>query len=116
MIRCSCHGDHGCVPVAPKRDSERIDDGLQLRPALGHCSRDVGKRLAAPGLDLDLRRDQLSDDMRLERRSLRGGLHLLEAVDEAQRRRIEEGELSSTATVKSVPVSKPSRDAARSSS
>ena len=93
MIRCSCHGDHGCVPVAPSAIPERIDDGLQLRPALGHRGGDVGERLAAPGLHLDLRRDQLPDDVRLERRPLRSRLNLLEAVDEVQRRGIEEGEL-----------------------
>ena len=76
-----------------ERDSERVDDGLQLRAALRHRGGDVGERLAAPGLDLDLRRDQLPDDVRLERRSLRSCLNLLEAVDEVERRRVEEGEL-----------------------
>ncbi len=93
MIRCSCHGDHGMRAGRAERDSERVDDGLQLRAALCHRCGDLGERLAAPGLDLDLRGDQLPDDVRLERRSLRSCLNLLEAVDEVQRRRVEEGEL-----------------------
>ena len=93
MIRCSCHGDHGCVPVAPSAIPSGSTSGLQLRSALRHRSRDVGERLAAPRLDLDLGGDQLADEVRLEQRAPRSGLHVLEPVDEAERRRIEQREL-----------------------
>ena len=76
-----------------ERDPERIDERLQLRPALGHRRGNLGEALAAPGLDLDLGRDQLADEVRLERRPLRRRLHLLEPVDEVERRRIEQREL-----------------------
>ena len=46
-----------------------------------------------PGLDLDLGGDQLADEVRLEHRALRGGLHVLEPVDEPERCRIEQREL-----------------------
>jgi hypothetical protein len=82
--------------VGPGRSQDephRVGQRLQLRPALRHRGGHVGERLAASRLDLDLGRDQLADEMRLERRPLRGGLHLLEAVDEVQRDRVEEREL-----------------------
>ena len=34
MIRCSCHGLHGCVPVDAERDAERIGERAKLRAAL----------------------------------------------------------------------------------
>ena len=56
--------------------------GSRLRP-----------RLAAAGAHLDLGRDQLADEMRLERRAARGRLQLLEAVHELERLGVEDREL-----------------------
>ena len=53
----------------------------------------VGERVAAAGAHLHLGGDQLADEMRLELRSLRGFLELLEAVDEVERLRVEKREL-----------------------
>ncbi len=71
----------------------RFDERLQLSAALRHRGRDVGERLAATGLDLDLGRDQLTDEIGLERGAGCGRLHVLEAVDEIESGRIEEREL-----------------------
>ena len=65
------------LPVGPgmrsrrgEPDPERLDEGVQLRAALRHRGGDLGEGLAAAGLDLDLRGDQLADEVRLERRPL----------------------------------------------
>ena len=93
MIRCSCQRRPRVRAGRAERDAERVDEGLQLRPPLRHRGRHVGEGLAAARLDLDLGRDQLADEVILERRPLRRRLHLLEAVDEAERDRVEEREL-----------------------
>ena len=93
MIRCSCHGLHGCVPVARERDPARLDELAELLPALAEERSRVGEGVAAAGADLDLRRDQLADEMRLELGSPRRFLELLEAVDEAERLRVDQREL-----------------------
>ncbi len=51
------------------------------------------ERLAPPGTHFDLGRDQLSDEMLLERRPLRRGVHVLEAVRQLERLGIEDREL-----------------------
>src|ERR687897_112729 len=66
MMRFSCPGLPGCVPV-PQR--------------------------AMSGADLDLGGDELSDDVALELSSLRGPEKLLETVHETVRLGIEDGEL-----------------------
>ena len=93
MMRWSRQLAHGCVPVAPRVEPQRLDEGGELGAPLGERRRDVGERLLLAGLHLDLGRDQLADEVRLERRALRGGLHLLEAVHEVERRGVEEREL-----------------------
>ena len=93
MIRCSCHGAHGCVPVAPSAIPIGSTSACSCAAALGQRGRDVGERLATSRLDLDLGGDQLADEVRLEHRALRRGLHVLEPVDEPERCRIEQREL-----------------------
>ena len=93
MIRCSCHGLHGCVPVAPSATPRGSASVAELLPPLAEQRRGVGERVAAAGADLDLGGDQLADEVRLELRSQRGFLELLEAVDEAERLGVEEREL-----------------------
>ena len=93
MIRCSCQGDHGCVPVAPSAMPSGSTSACSCSRRSAIAAGTSAKRLATAGLDLDLGRDQLADEVRLERRPLRGRLHLLEAVDEAERRRVEQREL-----------------------
>ena len=110
MIRCSCHGLQGCVPVAPSATPSAVGELAELGTALGHARGRVGEGLAAARPDLDLGRDQLADEMRLELGALRGRLQLLEAVRRATSvsgSRIANS--SSTATVKSVADSNCSR-------
>ena len=66
MIRCSCHGLHGCVAGRAERDPARLDERPELFAALAEERSRVGERVAAAGADLDLGRDQLADEMRLE--------------------------------------------------
>ena len=65
----------------------------QLPAALGHRRGRLCEGLASSRAHLDLRGDQLADEVLRERRPLGGGLELLEAVDEPQRLRVEDGEL-----------------------
>ena len=88
------------LPVGPrvrpgrgKTDPERVRERFELHTPLRHRRRDVGERLEPPGLDLDLGGDQLADEVRLEHGPLRRRLQLLEAVDEVERRRLEQREL-----------------------
>ena len=88
------------LPRAPRmraggaeRDPARLGDVAELLPPLAEQRRGLGERVAAPGADLDLGRDQLADEVRLELRAERGLLELLEAVDETERLRVEEREL-----------------------
>jgi hypothetical protein len=53
----------------------------------------LGKALTATGSDLDLRSDQLADQVLFERGSLSRGLELLEAVRERERLGVEDSEL-----------------------
>src|SRR6266508_4549760 len=73
--------------------AERIGQRHELPTTLPHAGRGLGERLAAAGSDLDLRRDQLTDQVLLELGALCGRPELLEAVDERQRRRIEDRDL-----------------------
>ena len=66
-----------------------------------------GEALATSGLDLDLGRDQLADEVRLERRALRRGLHVLETVDERERAGGEQGELRRDRAGEVVPLLEP---------
>ena len=65
----------------------------QRAAALDERARGFGKRLAAAGLDLDLRRDQLARGVLAERRRVGPRLQLREAVDEAVRLGIDDLEL-----------------------
>ncbi len=88
------------LPVGPRvrarraeEQAHRLDELTQLRATLGQRGGNIHERLLAPGADLDLGRDQLADEMLLERRALGGRLDLLEAVHEVERLRVEEREL-----------------------
>src|SRR5205814_7083371 len=76
-----------------ERDSARLRKRAKLLPPLAEERGRVGERTTAAGADLDLRRDQLAHEVRLELRSLRCLLELLEAVDEAERLGIDERKL-----------------------
>ena len=76
-----------------ERDAERVREGQELDAALGEPRRRFREALAATRADLDLGRDQLAGEVRLERRPLRRRLEVLEAPDETERRRVEDGEL-----------------------
>ena len=93
MIRCSCHGLHGCVPVAPSATPSLVGELVQLLAALAEPRRGLVEGVAAAGADLDLGGDQLADEVLLERRALRRGLQVLEAVGQVERLGIEDGEL-----------------------
>ena len=93
MMRCSCQGLHGCVPDRREAEAERVDERAELRAALAQALGALRERVAAAGADLDLGGDQLADEVRLELGAPRGLLHLLEAVDEPERRRVDEREL-----------------------
>jgi hypothetical protein len=80
-------------PRGREHDAERVGEVDELRTTLGDPGRRVGPGLAAAGADLHLGRDQLTDEVLLERRALRRGLELLEAVDEVVRDRVEHREL-----------------------
>ena len=70
-----------------------VDEAAKLLAAGAHERGGLGEALAAAGLDLDLGRDELADEVLLELGAARGGLHLLEAVDELERLGVEEREL-----------------------
>ena len=75
MMRCSCHGLHGCVPDGREPEAERVDERAQLRAALAEPLGALRERLAAAGADLDLGGDQLADEVRLELGAPRRLLH-----------------------------------------
>jgi len=88
------------LPGAPRmgadgseRDADPGRELVELRPALADLCGSLGEALAATGADLDLGGDQLSDEVVLERGTLRRGLKLLEAVREGERLWVEDGEL-----------------------
>src|SRR6266404_1806144 len=74
-------------------DAERVGHAAQLDATLADLLCRLREGVAAAGAHLDLGRDQLADEVRLEGGPLRRRLHLFEAVDEVERRRIEEREL-----------------------
>ena len=86
-------GAPGMGSRAAELDAEVVGQLAQLGAPLRHERRGLGEGLAAAGPDLDFGRDQLTDDVRLEVRSLGGSLQLLEAVRERERVRIEDREL-----------------------
>ncbi len=88
------------LPRAPRmrsgrcqRDAERLHELAELPAPLAQLRGRVRERVAAAGADLDLRRDQLADEVRLELRPPRRFLQLLEAVDQVERLGVEEREL-----------------------
>ena len=83
----------GVRPRGPEREAEWLDERGELGAALGEGRRDVRERRLLPGLDLDLGRDQLADEIRLERGASHGSLHVLEAIDEVERLGVEQREL-----------------------
>ena len=95
-----CIDDALVLPPAPRMrarrrqsHAERFGQPAQLHPALAELLRRLGERLAAARPHLDLRGDQLPDEMRLQVGPLRGVADVLEAVDELERGRVEQREL-----------------------
>ena len=86
-------GAPGVRTYGGKRDSEAAGELLELCAPLAdlHCR--LGEARATARSDLDLGRDQLADEVLFERRPLRRGLELLEAVGETEGLRIENREL-----------------------
>ena len=93
MIRWSRQLAHGCVPVAPSASPSGSTRAASCARRSASAAGDVGEGHLLPGLHLHLGGDQLADEVRLERRTARGRLHLLEPVDEVERLRVEEREL-----------------------
>ena len=63
-----------------ERDPEAPGELVELRSTLADLRGRLGEALAAAGSDLDLRGDQLADEMLFERRSLCSVLQLLEPI------------------------------------
>ena len=103
-------------PGARERDPERLDERGELGAPLGHRRRDVGERRLLARLHLDLGRDQLADEVRLERRVPRRRLDLLEPVDEVERLGVEQRELLLDRDGEVLGASKRSRASARTCS
>ncbi len=80
-------------PDRAEREAERFGELRDLAPALGDARRDLDERVAAARAHLDLGRDQLTDEVRLEIGAAGSGLQILEAVDETERDRVEDREL-----------------------
>src|SRR5258708_24583511 len=74
-------------------DPDAVRERTKLRAALPERGGRLGERLAAAGPHLDLGGDQLADEMRLDVGALRRLLQVFEAVDELERRLIEQREL-----------------------
>jgi hypothetical protein len=74
-------------------NAQRLGEPKELRAPLGEPGGRLLEVVATPGTDLDLGRDQLPDQVLLERRVLGGGLELLEAVGQPERLRVEDREL-----------------------
>ena len=88
------------LPVGPRvrarraeQETHRLGERPELRAALRHRGGHIGERFLATRPDLDLRGDELADQMLLERRSARRRLEVLEAVRQVQRLRVEDREL-----------------------
>ncbi len=93
MIRCSCQGLHGCVPVAPSAMPERVRKragaGRGARPCRAAASANVSQRPVRISTS-----DAISSPTRWPRAPSPARLpEVLEAVDEPERRRVEEREL-----------------------
>src|SRR6266498_4012936 len=86
-------GAPGMRPGGGERDADRLGELEELRPPLSQPGRGLVEVLAAARADLDLRGDQLANEVLLERRPGGGRLELLEPVRQRQRRRIEDREL-----------------------
>ena len=93
MIRC-------CLPVRPRvrtrraeQETHRLGERPKLRAALGHRRGHVGEGLLATRADLDLGRDELADEMLLERGPPRRRLEVLEPARQVERLRLEDREL-----------------------
>ena len=93
MIRWSFQFAQGCEPVAPSVSPSGSTRPTSWQAPIGDRLRDLGERLQAPGLDLDLGGDQLAREMALDLGSGRGRLHVLEPVDQVERDRVEQREL-----------------------
>ena len=93
MIRWSRQLAHGCVPVHASAIASGSRSAASSARRSAIAAGNVGERGLLARLDLDLGGDQLADEVRLERRVLRRGVDLLEAVDEVERLGIEEREL-----------------------
>ena len=83
----------GVRAAGRERDAHRVGLVQQGAPMLDQLARRLGKRLAAPCLDLDLRRDQLARRVLAERRGVGARLELGEAVDQAERLGVDDLEL-----------------------
>ena len=88
------------LPAAPRMRSGRRQADAQapgqraeLSASLDHPLRGLEEGVATAGLDLDLRGDQLADEVRLELGPGSRRLELLEAVRQLERPRVEEREL-----------------------
>ncbi len=96
MMRCSCQGLHGCVPVAPSATPRVAGEREQPAPALVLALERVGEVLALAGADLDLRGDQLAGD-RVGQHVVARGRRLAEPLERVGRAtsvsRIEQREL-----------------------
>jgi hypothetical protein len=90
MMRCSCHGLQGWVPVAPRLTPIQLGE---LDAALAQARGGLFEIDAAAGANLDLGGDQLADEVLLERRAHGGRLQLLEPVRQRQRLGVEDREL-----------------------
>ena len=80
-------------PGAAERKLQLARDTVDLAAPLLHGGRRLAEVLAATGAHLDLRGDQLADDVRGEVGLECGGVDLLEAIRERERVRVEEREL-----------------------
>ena len=93
MIRCFFQSAQGCVPVAPRRSPIGSTSARSCARRSAIAAGTSANVSCAPGADLDLGRDELADEVLLERRAARGRLDVLEAVREVERLRVEDREL-----------------------
>ena len=92
-MRCSVQRRERVRARRAQRDAEAVGEREQVAPAVAERRGGLGERLAAPRLDLDLRRDQLARGVGAERRRVGQRLQLLEPVDHAERLGVEDLEL-----------------------
>ena len=88
------------LPARPRVRADRAEqhalvarERVQLRAALGHLRGRLAELGALAGAHLDLGRDQLADEVRLEVGAARRRLEILEAVDQLERPGVEDREL-----------------------